>query len=69
MAGIAANVLDRQFDAGAPNQKWVADFTYVGSAEGWLYVAVVLDMYSRRVIGWYNEICHLLCGNKRLISC
>ena len=52
MAGIAANVLDRQFDAGAPNQKWVADFTYVGSAEGWLYVAVVLDMYSRRVIGW-----------------
>lgn len=52
VVGIAANVLDRQFDASAPNQKWVADFTYVWSAEGWLYVAVVLDLYSRRVIGW-----------------
>ena len=52
VVGIAANVLDRQFDAGAPNQKWVADFTYIWSAEGWLYVAVVLDLYSRRVIGW-----------------
>jgi putative transposase len=48
----AANVLDRQFVATAPNQKWVADFTYVWTAEGWLYVAVVLDLYSRRVVGW-----------------
>jgi len=45
-------VLDRQFDASIPNQKWVADFTYIWSAEGLLYVAVVLDLYSRRVIGW-----------------
>ena len=52
LVGIAANVLDRQFDASAPNQKWVADFTYIWSAEGWLYLAVVLDLYSRRVIGW-----------------
>jgi len=49
---IAANVLDRQFQADAPNQKWVADFTYIWTAEGWLYVAVVLDLYSRRVVGW-----------------
>ena len=47
-----ANVLDRQFTASAPNQKWVADFTYLWTAEGWLYVAVVLDLFSRRVVGW-----------------
>jgi putative transposase len=45
----ALNVLDRQFTASAPNQKWVADFTYVWTAEGWLYVAVVLDLYARRI--------------------
>lgn len=50
--GIAANILDRQFEVDSPNQKWVADFTYIWSAEGWLYLAVVLDLYSRRVIGW-----------------
>jgi putative transposase len=49
---VADNVLDRQFEADAPNQKWVADFTYIWTAEGWLYVAVVLDLYSRRVVGW-----------------
>ncbi len=49
---IAPNVLDRQFEASAPNQKWVADFTYVWTAEGWLFVAVVLDLFSRRVVGW-----------------
>ena len=49
---LAANVLDRQFEAPAPNRKWVADFTYLWTGEGWLYVAVVLDLYSRRVVGW-----------------
>jgi putative transposase len=49
---IADNVLDRQFQADMPNQKWVADFTYIWTAEGWLYVAVVLDLYSRRAVGW-----------------
>ena len=49
---LAANVLDRQFTAQAPNQKWVADFTYIWTAEGWLYVAAVLDLFSRRVVGW-----------------
>ncbi|MCF6328277.1 MAG: IS3 family transposase [Henriciella sp.] len=49
---IAPNVLDREFNAKGPNQKWVADFTYIWTAEGWLYVAVVLDLYSRRIVGW-----------------
>ena len=49
---IAGNVLDRQFTAEAPNRKWVADFTYIWTAEGWLYVAAVIDLYSRRVVGW-----------------
>ena len=49
---IADNVLDRQFQADAPNQKWVANFTYIWTAEGWLYVAVVLDLFSRRIVGW-----------------
>jgi putative transposase len=49
---LAPNVLDRQFAATAPNQKWVADFTCVWTSEGWLYVAVVLDLFARRVVGW-----------------
>ncbi len=49
---IAANLLGREFTAHGPNQKWVADFTYVWTAEGWLYVAAVLDLFSRRVVGW-----------------
>lgn len=49
---IAPNLLDRQFEATAPNQKWAADFTYVWTGEGWLFVAIVLDLYSRRVVGW-----------------
>jgi len=51
-AAIAANVLDRQFAAERPNQKWIADFTYIWTAEGWLYVAAVIDLFSRRVVGW-----------------
>lgn len=51
-ATIAGNALDRQFGAAAPNQKWVADFTYIWTAQGWLYVAAVLDLYSRRIVGW-----------------
>lgn len=49
---LPANILDRQFDAAAPNRKWAADFTYIWTAERWLYVAVVLDLYSRRIVGW-----------------
>jgi putative transposase len=49
---IAPNVLDREFQATAPNQRWVADFTYIWTDEGWLYVAAVLDLFSRLVVGW-----------------
>lgn len=48
----AANVLDRQFTAQAPNQKWVADITYLSTAAGWVYLAVVLELFSRKVVGW-----------------
>jgi len=51
-SAIAPNSLDREFTATAPNQKWVADFTYVWTAEGWLYVAAVLDLFARRIVGW-----------------
>ena len=45
-------MLDRAFEASVPNRKWIADFTYIWTAEGWLYVAAVLDLFSRRVVGW-----------------
>ena len=49
---VAPNVLERSFEAPAPNRKWIADFTYIWTAEGWLYVAAVVDLFSRRVVGW-----------------
>ena len=52
MPGVPANILDRQFEAERPNQKWIADFTYIWTGEGWLYVAAVIDLFSRRVVGW-----------------
>lgn len=45
-------MLDRQFQADAPNRKWVADFTYIWTAESWQYVAVVIVLFSRRIVGW-----------------
>jgi putative transposase len=51
-ATISDNILDRAFEASAPNQKWIADFTSIWTAEGWLYVAAVVDLFSRRVVGW-----------------
>lgn len=49
---IAGNVLNRQFTAALPNAAWVADVTYFSTREGWLYLAAVLDLFSRKVIGW-----------------
>jgi putative transposase len=49
---VAENLLDRQFDPASPNEAWVADITYVLTDEGWLYLAAVEDLYSRRVVGW-----------------
>ena len=48
----APNTLDRDFTAVAPNQKWVTDITYLLTAQGWVYLAVVLDLFSRKVVGW-----------------
>jgi putative transposase len=49
---IAPNVLDRNFDVKAVNEAWVGDVTYIPTGEGWLYLAVLLDLFSRRVVGW-----------------
>jgi len=49
---VAPNVLNREFQAEKPNQKWVADITYIPTEEGWLYVAGILDLFSRRIVGW-----------------
>ena len=49
---VAVNVLDRQFTVTQPNRAWVADMTYIPTGEGWLYLAAILDLYSRRVVGW-----------------
>ncbi|WP_370646783.1 IS3 family transposase [Marinomonas rhizomae] len=49
---IANNVLERQFNPESPNTAWVTDITYIRTHEGWLYLSVVLDLYSRRIIGW-----------------
>ncbi len=49
---VAANVLDRQFDTPLPDQKWAADITYIPTDEGWLYLAGVIDLCSRKIVGW-----------------
>jgi len=51
-AVVATNQLEQNFDVEAPNQVWVTDITYIRTHEGWLYLAVVLDLFSRQVIGW-----------------
>lgn len=49
---VAPNTLERDFQASAPNTRWLTDITYSATAEGWLYLAVVLDLFARRVVGW-----------------
>jgi len=49
---VAQNLLQQNFTAAGPNQVWVGDITYIGTDEGWLYLAVVLDLFSRKVVGW-----------------
>lgn len=49
---VAANLLDRQFDAVSPNRVWVSNITYIPTSEGWLYLATIMDLYSRQIIGW-----------------
>jgi len=55
-AVVSPNHLDRQFDAPAPNVAWVTDITYIRTYEGWLYLAVVIDLFSRQVVGLVDEI-------------
>jgi transposase InsO family protein len=49
---VAPNIIDRNFGALSPNEKWLADITYIFTAEGWLYLAAILDLYSRKIVGW-----------------
>ncbi|WP_163014359.1 DDE-type integrase/transposase/recombinase, partial [Pseudomonas viridiflava] len=49
---IAANLLDRQFNPERANQAWVADITYIRTRSGWLYLATVMDLFSRKIVGW-----------------
>jgi len=49
---VAGNLLDRNFMPGAPNQVWTADMTYIWTDEGWLYLAIVLDLFNREIVGW-----------------
>ena len=49
---VSPNILNRDFTANAPNEKWVSDITYIWTSEGWLYLCVIIDLYSRKVVGW-----------------
>ncbi len=49
---VAANVLDRRFDVEVPNARWATDITYIWTQQGWLYLAVVMDLFSRKIVGW-----------------
>lgn len=49
---VAENKLNQEFQASKSNEKWVSDITYISTKEGWLYLAVVLDLFSRKVVGW-----------------
>ena len=52
---VAANRLERKFNVSAPNKVWTADISYVWTLEGWLYLAVVMDLYSRQIVGWATD--------------
>ena len=66
---VAANVLDRRFNPVAPDQAWACDITYIRTRSGWLYLAAVLDLYSRRIVGWAmapNMPAELVCSALRM---
>lgn len=52
---VAENLLNQQFAATQPNQKWASDITYIPTAQGWLYLAVIIDLFSRKIVGWAME--------------
>ena len=49
---VADNILNRQFDVALPDIAWVSDMTYIPTRQGWLYLAVVMDLYARKIVGW-----------------
>ena len=53
---VADNRLNRQFDTPLPNLRWITDFTYIRTQESWLYATIIMDLFSRRVIGWSLSI-------------
>jgi transposase InsO family protein len=59
---VAENKLNRDFTASKPNQKWVTDITYIPTKEGWMYLAVVLDLFSRKVVDWFYRFPCPLAG-------
>ena len=67
---IASNLLDRNFIADQPNKKWAGDITYIWTREGWLYLAVILDLHSRRVIAlsWFAKAnhCQVIVGRSAI---
>ena len=69
---IAHNVLQRQFAAEAPNKAWVTDITFLPTTQGWLYLAVIIDLFSRRVVGWatsQNVDRHLALAALNMATC
>ena len=60
----AKNLLNQDFQASAPHQRWVSDITYIRTGEGWLYLAAIMDLYSRRIVGWSTgSTAHHLAGH------
>lgn len=71
VSAVAPNLLGRQFDVAAPNLVWVTDITYIRTYEGWLYLAVVMDLFSRQIIGWSmgSRIDSELAMNALVMAC
>jgi len=67
---VAENLLDRKFNPAQPNQVWATDITYIWTLQGWLYLAVVIDLYSRRIVGWHldKQMTQSLVGRALLMA-
>jgi putative transposase len=52
---VYANLLEQNFQATAPNEVWMADITYISTDEGWLYLEIIMDLYTRKIVGWYID--------------
>ena len=67
---VAENLLDKKFNPAQPNQVWTTDITYIWTLQGWLYLAVVIDLYSRRIVGWHldQQMTQSLVGRALLMA-